>query len=61
MWRHDGDTATILLLDGDRYTQTDRSVALPGLDAATLTRLLAAGLSEPLPGWLAQIREWARG
>lgn len=59
VWRHDGAAATILLLDGERYTQTDRSAALPGLDAATLTRLLAEGLSEPLPRWLAAIRRWA--
>ena len=60
VWRHDGTAAAILVLEGDRYRQTDRSVALPGLDAATLTRLLDDGLSDPLPRWLAQVRDWAR-
>ncbi len=61
VWRHDGEAAAILVLDGDEYRRTDRSVALAGLDAATLTRLLAAGLSDPLPAWLTQVRDWARG
>lgn len=58
VWRHDGEKAVVLVLDGGEYREAD-SVALPGLDAATLTRLLAAGLTEPLPAWLAQVRDWA--
>lgn len=61
VWHHDGERATIFNLDGEEYRQTGRSVALAGLDAATLTRLLAAGLSDSLPAWLAQVRDWARG
>jgi Uma2 family endonuclease len=59
VWRHDGNTASILVLTGEAYEQTDRSVAVPGLDGATLTRLLAEGLTSPLPRWLGQVRAWA--
>jgi Uma2 family endonuclease len=58
VWRHDGTTATILVLRGEGYEPSD-SVAVPGLDAATLTRLLADGLTTPLPRWLGQVRAWA--
>lgn len=60
VWRHDGAAATIfVLVDGD-YQRTDRSRAVPGLDAAALTQLLSDGLVTSLPGWLEQVREWAR-
>lgn len=59
VWRHDGTAATIHVLTGGGYQQTDRSVAVPGLDAAILTRLLADGLTSPLPRWLSQVRAWA--
>ncbi len=59
VWRHDGTTASILVLTGKDYEQTDRSGAVPGLDAATLTRLLTDGLTTPLPRWLGQVRRWA--
>lgn len=58
VWRHDGTTATILLLDDGGYRAGD-SAAVPGLDAATLTRFLAEGLTTPLPRWLGKVRAWA--
>jgi Uma2 family endonuclease len=63
VWRHDGEAAAILVLDVERhggYERTDASRALRGLDAVTLTRLLADGLRTPLPRWLSQVRDWAR-
>jgi hypothetical protein len=51
------------VLDVERhggYERTDASRALQGLDAVTLTRLLADGLRTPLPRWLSQVRDWAR-
>jgi len=59
VWRHDGTAATILLPDADGYRQSDLSAAVPGLDAATLTRFLADGLTSPLPRWAGQVRAWA--
>lgn len=59
VWRHDGQKASILVLDGETYRRTDLSVAVPGLDAATLTGLLADGRSLPLPQWLRRVRDWA--
>jgi Uma2 family endonuclease len=55
VWRHDGTTATILVLRDGVYEPAG-SVAVPGLDAATLTQLLADGLTTPLPRWLGQVR-----
>ncbi|MGQ0573345.1 MAG: Uma2 family endonuclease [Pseudonocardia sp.] len=58
VWRHGGRKAAILILDGSAYRRTDRSVALPGLDAAALTGLLAEGRSMSRPQWLRSVREW---
>lgn len=59
VWRHDDSTASIHVLADGSYERTDRSKAVSGLDAATLSRLLADGLSTPLPTWLRQVRAWA--
>ncbi|MDN5751556.1 MAG: Uma2 family endonuclease [Pseudonocardia sp.] len=61
VWRHDGTTASIHLPAGEGYRQADASAAVPDLDAATLTRLLADGLRTPLPRWLREVRAWAGG
>ncbi len=60
VWRHDGTAAAIFVLTGGDYRRTDRSLAVPGLDAAALTQLLSDGLVTSLPRWLAQVREWSR-
>lgn len=59
VWRHDGAAASIHVLTDGSYRQADRSVAVPGLDAEILTRLLADGLTTRLPRWLGQVRAWA--
>lgn len=59
LWLHNGTAASIHVLTEGAYEQTDRSVAVAGLDAATLTGLLAEGLTSPLPRWLGKVRAWA--
>ncbi|MGQ0572700.1 MAG: Uma2 family endonuclease [Pseudonocardia sp.] len=59
VWCHDGTTASIHVLADGGYDPTGRSVAVPGLDGETLTRLLADGPTTRLPRWLAQVRTWA--
>lgn len=60
VWRHDGSVASISVSAEGEYRQSDHSLAVPDLDAATLTQLLSDGLVSPLPRWLAQVRAWAR-
>jgi hypothetical protein len=60
VWRHDGTSAEIHVLGDGAYRRTDAGAAVAGPDAATLTRLLADGLTTPLPRRLRQVREWAR-
>lgn len=64
VWRHDGERATILVLDDMRaeagYSARSSSVVLPGLTDDALTRLLGSGRRLPLRDWLAEIRTWAR-
>lgn len=57
--RHDGTAASIHVLTDGAYQRTDRSVAVPGLDADTLTGMLADGLKHPLGQWLRTVRAWA--
>jgi Uma2 family endonuclease len=59
VWRWDGERVMILLLaDGD-YTVASRSVALPLLTAAVLSRFLLESRSLKRTTWVQQIRDWA--
>ncbi len=58
VWRHDGEAATILLLEDGGYVEGDSRV-FPGLDAGAFTRLLAAGQRTPVTRWLPEVRAWA--
>lgn len=59
VWRHDGDRATILVLDEGEYRDVEAGTAFPLLTADAMTRILAAGAETPLPRWLADTRAWA--
>jgi Uma2 family endonuclease len=59
VWRWDRDGAHVLLLEGDRYREVEHSRALPGLDAAALTRLLGRGRELSRREWSAEVRTWA--
>lgn len=59
VWRHDGQRATILLLQDGEYRASATSRALPSLTADVLTDLTARGLQRPLTPWLAEVRAWA--
>jgi Uma2 family endonuclease len=59
VWRWDGERVIILLLaDGD-YTVASRSVALPLLTAAVVSRFLLESRSLKRTTWVQQIRDWA--
>lgn len=59
MWRHDGQVATILLLDDGVYRPAETSRALPPLTAEVLASLVEQGRETPRRQWLADIRAWA--
>lgn len=59
VWRHDGERASILVLEDGEYREAETSAAFPLLAAQDMTRLRAVGGETPLPRWLADTRAWA--
>ncbi|HEX5164581.1 MAG TPA: Uma2 family endonuclease [Thermomicrobiales bacterium] len=60
VWRYDGGSLTILLLDGDDYRPSEHSRALPGVTATDVNRFVAAIGSSGRTSWLRRVRRWAR-
>jgi Uma2 family endonuclease len=60
VWRYDGRTLTILTLTGGVYHESDESVALPGLDRATLSAFMQDSISLKRTEWVRKLRDWAR-
>ena len=55
VWRYDGERVVIYKLRGDEYVGIARSIALPRLTNAILTRFVEDGLK-----MRRKVREWAR-
>jgi Uma2 family endonuclease len=60
VWRYDGNRVSIFKWEGDQYTGTDQSMALPPLTGAIATRFLEESLELKSTAWLRRVREWAR-
>ncbi len=60
IWRYQKSAVTILVLEERAYVPRE-SQAIPGLNASTLTRLLAQGQKQLRSQWRKQVRAWARG
>lgn len=61
VWRYDGHRLEICVLEGDRYRESPQSVALPGVAAEALERLLAESREMDSVAWQGRVMEWTRG
>lgn len=59
IWRYDGHRLTIFHLVDNECQESESSRAFSGIEAADLTRLLQASLSQPSTQWLRSLQEWA--
>lgn len=60
VWRYDGRTVRILVLEEGTYREQDQSRALPSLSATVLTSFLEESQTLGRPAWIRRVREWAR-
>ena len=60
VWRHDGDSVTIHVLQERGYETAETSRAFPIVSATKLTELLETRRTQKRYEWLQSIREWAR-
>ena len=60
VWRHDGDSVTIHVLQEKGYETAETSRAFPIVSATKLTELLETRRTQKRYDWLQSIREWAR-
>jgi Uma2 family endonuclease len=58
IWRYDGAALTMHRLEGDRYVPTPASIALPVLEAQTLTRFLGLAGEKSQHDILLAFEEW---
>jgi len=60
VWRSDGAGVVIYKLADGRYLESPESLALPGLSAADLSRLLGDSRTLSQTAWLRALRQWLR-
>jgi Uma2 family endonuclease len=60
LWRYDGRSLRILVLDSGASAEQEESRALPGLDAAILSTLMEESKTLKRRTWLRRVRAWAR-
>jgi Uma2 family endonuclease len=60
IWRYDGQTVTILRLEGGGYAEADESAALPRVTGGDLSRFIRESESKGRREWLSGVRAWAR-
>ena len=60
LWRYDGQSVRILVLDAGAFEEQARSGALPGLDAAMLSTFMEESKTVKRTAWLRCVRAWAR-
>jgi len=61
VWRHDGSRLTMLTLTAGGYAAIESSIALPGLDAATIDGVLARRLEQGETALIKEFREAVAG
>ena len=60
VWRYDGQTFSVLRLEGDDYRAAGTSEVLPGIPTAQLLGFIQNSGSLKRTAWLRQVREWVR-
>ncbi|HEY6329234.1 MAG TPA: Uma2 family endonuclease [Blastocatellia bacterium] len=60
VWRYDGTSFTILLLQGTDYREVETSRALPFLTQQVVSTFISESRSMTRLAWLKKLREWAR-
>ena len=60
VWRYDGKRLIVLKLEGDKYVECERSIALLDLPAPVISAFIEESKSLKRTAWLRKIREWAR-
>ena len=60
LWRYDGQSVRILVLESGAFEEQEGSRALPGLDAATLSTFMEESKTLKRTAWLRRVRAWAR-
>lgn len=60
VWRHDGETLTILRLDGRQYVRVAESRVLPLLTAEAVSGFVRASRTEGRTAWMRAVRAWVR-
>jgi Uma2 family endonuclease len=58
IWRYDGSKLTILLLSGNQYVESGKSLAFPKVVADALSRLLRQCTTLKRREWRLQLRNW---
>lgn len=61
VWRHDGQTVTILRLAGSKYRKQQKSAIFPGVTGAQIARFVEEGQTTRRLDWLRRVRAWVRG
>ena len=59
VWRSDGESVSIHVLDGDRYAEVGASRAVTLLTSEVLARFLGLSRTLPSPEWLRAVTDWA--
>lgn len=59
IWRYSNDEVKIHLFDGEKYFESDESLALPKVTSKLLTRLLLESETMKRSAWLKNVRESA--
>ena len=60
VWRFDGETVAIFVLENGEYGKAEHSLALAPLDSEILTKFLADSVEMKSNAWKRSVREWAR-
>jgi Uma2 family endonuclease len=60
VWRYDGRKVSVLILGGEGYAETARSVALWPLTSEILSRFIEESKTLERRAWMRKVREWAR-
>lgn len=60
VWHCDGNSVTLLRLEGAGYVRTPRSPSFPLLTAEVATRFLIESRQMTSTKWLRSLREWVR-
>ena len=61
VWRYDGNTLNLFVLEKGQYQSAPASTAFPLLTSGVANRFLATSVTYRSTDWLRQVRQWVRG